>query len=87
MFSKTNENGFIQTTTPSIVYEIESLIIGIERFIIDEGLFTQANYPFTIKPKFSTFRSFMEISPQGPIISFMFDDSIGDLLRFHANIS
>ena len=51
---------------------------------IGEDLFTEANYPFKIKPNFSTLRSNIEISPQGPIISFMFNDSIRDLLRFNA---
>ena len=56
----------------------------IKRIIIVEELYTEANYPFKIKPNFSTLGSIMEISPQGPIISFMFDDSIKDLLGFHA---
>ena len=56
----------------------------IKRIIIDEEYYTEANYPFKIKPNFSTLESIIEISPQGPIISFMFDDSIKDLLGFHA---
>ena len=52
--------------------------------IIDEEHYTEANYPFKIKPNFSTLGSIIEISPQGPIISFMFDDSIKDLLGIHA---
>ena len=56
----------------------------IKRIIIDEGHYTEVNYPFTIKPKFSTLGSIIEISPQGPIISFMFDDSIKELLGFDA---
>ena len=56
----------------------------IKRIIIDEGYHTEANYPFTIKPNFSTLGSIIEISPQGPIISFMFNDSIRDLLGFNA---
>ena len=56
----------------------------IKRIIIDEEHYTEANYPFTIKPNFSTLGSFIEISPQGPIISFMFDDSLRDLLGFNA---
>ena len=57
--------------------EIKSIIIG-------EEYYTEANYPFTIKPNFSTLGSIIEISPQGPIISFMFDDIIKDLLGFNA---
>ena len=56
----------------------------INRINIDEEHYTEANYPFTIKPNFSTLGSIIEISPQGPIISFMFDDSIKDLLGFNA---
>ena len=56
----------------------------IKRIIIDEEQYTEANYPFKVKPNFSTLGSIIEISPQGPIISFMFDDSIKDLLGFHA---
>ena len=56
----------------------------IKRIIIDEKLYTEANYPFTIKPIFSTLGSIIEISTQGPIISFMFDDSIKHLLGFNA---
>ena len=42
------------------------------------------NYPFAIKPNFSTLGSIVETSPQGPIICFMFDDSNRDLLGFNA---
>ena len=56
----------------------------IKRIIIDEEHYTEANYPFKIKPNFSTLGSIIEISPQGPIISVMFDESIKDLLGFHA---
>ena len=80
----TNEEGFIQITIPPGAYEIESLNKEIKRIIIDEGYYTEANYPFTIKPNFSTLGTIIEISPQGPIISFMFDDSISDLLGFNA---
>ena len=54
------------------------------RIIIDEEHYTEANYPFTIKPKFSTLGSIIQISPQRPIISFMFDDSTRHLLGFNA---
>ena len=80
----TNEEGFIQITIPPGAYEIESLNKEIKRIIIEEGYYSEANYPFTIKPNFSTLGSIIEISPQGPIISFMFDDSIRDLLGFNA---
>ena len=85
-FKKTisDEDGFIQITIPPGAYEMEALDKEVRRNIIAEGHFTEANYPFKIKPNFSTLGSIIEISPQGPIISFMFDDSIRDLLGFNA---
>ena len=82
----TDEDGFDQITILPGAYEIESLNNEIKRIIIDEEQYTEANYPFTIKPNFSTLGSIIEISPQVPIISFMFDDSIRDLLVFNARI-
>ena len=79
-----DEDGFVQITIPPGAYEIESLNVEIKRIIIDEEHYTEANYPFKIKPNFSTLGSFIEISPRGPIKSFMFDDSIKKLLGFHA---
>ena len=76
MKSITDEDGFIQITMPHGAYEIEALDKELKRNIFGEDHFTQANYPFEIKPNFSTLGSISEISPQGPIISFMFDDSI-----------
>ena len=84
MKSITDEDGFIQITKPPSAYQIEALHKEIKRIVIGEDHFTGANYPFKIKPNFSTLRSIIEILPQGPIISFMFDDSIRDLLRFNA---
>ena len=79
-----DDDGFIKKTIPPGAYEIERLNNEIKRIIIDEEHYTEANYPFTIKPNFSILGSIIEISPQGPIISFMFDDSIKDLLGFIA---
>ena len=72
----------IQITIPPGAYEIESLNKEIKRFLIDQEHYTEANYPFNIKPNFSTLGSIIEISTQGPIITFVPDDSIGDLLGF-----
>ena len=83
--SITDEKCFIQISIPSGAYGIESLNNEIKRIIIHEDHFTEANYPCTIKPNLSTLGSLMEISPQGPIFSFMFNGSKRDLLRFHAN--
>ena len=56
----------------------------MKRIFIHEEHYTEANYPFTIKPSFSTLGSIIKIPPQGALISFMLDDSIGDLLGFDA---
>ena len=80
----TEEDGFVQITIPPGAYEIESLNDEVKRIIIDEEHYTEANYPFTIKPNFSTLGSITELSPQGPMTSFMFSDSIKDLLEFYA---
>ena len=60
--------------------------IEIRRIIFDEEHFTESAYPFQIKPTFSTLGSIVQISPQGPIISFVFDDSNRNLLGFHETI-
>ena len=72
----TDGNDFIQNTIPPGAYEIERLNKEIRRNIIDKGHYTEAEYPFTIKPNFSTLGSIIQISPQGPIIGFVFDKSI-----------
>ena len=77
------DDDHIQITIPPGAYEIESLNNEIKRIIIDQEHYTEANYPFNIKPSFSTLGSIIEISTQGPIISFVPDDSIGDLLGFN----
>ena len=82
--SITDEDGFIQITILLGAYEIESLNKEIKRIVIGEDHYTEAIYPFKIKPNSSTLGSISEISPQGPIISFMFVDSIRDFLGLHA---
>ena len=52
----------------------------IKRIIIDQEHYNELNYPFNIKPNFSTLGSIIEISSQGPLITFVPDDSIGSLL-------
>ena len=84
MRSITDGGGFVQIIMPPGAYEIEALDKEIKRIIIGEDHFTEANYPFKIKPDFSTLGSFIEISPKGPIVGLVFDDSIRDLLRFNA---
>ena len=81
--SITDKDGYLQITMPPGAYEIENSNIEIKSLIIEEGHYTELNYPFTIKPIFSTLGSFIELSIQGPVITFVPDDSIGDLLAFN----
>ena len=81
--SITDKDGFIQITIPAGAYEIESLNNEIKRIIIDEEHYTDANCPFKINPNFSTLGSIIEISTQGPVITFVPDDSIRELLGFN----
>ena len=80
------DEDFTQITIPPGAHEIESLDDEIKRIIIDKNHYTEANYPFKIKPNFSTLGSIVEIHPQGPIIGFVFDDNIGNLLGFNETI-
>ena len=77
------DDDYIIITIPPGAYEIESLNNEIKRIIIDQEHYTETNYPFNIKPNFSTLGSIIQISTQGPIITFVPDDSIGDLLGFN----
>ena len=77
------DDDHIIITIPPGAYESESLINEIKRIIVDQEHYTEANYPFNIKPYFSTLGSIIEISTQGPVITFVPDDSIGDLLGFN----
>ena len=80
------DEDFIQIRIPEGAYEIESLDYEIRRILIDEEYYTESDYPFKIKPNFSTLGSIIEIKPQGPIIGFVFEDSIGNLLGFGETI-
>ena len=77
-----SDEDYIQISVRPGVYEIESLNGEIKRIIIDEGHYNETDYPFHIKPDFNTLGSIIEISPQGSVISFSPDDSIGNLLGF-----
>ena len=81
--SITDDDGFIQITIPPGAYELESLKAGIKRNNIDNAHYTELNYPFTIKPNFSTLGSIIEISTKGAVATFVPDDSIKDLLGFN----
>ena len=80
-----NNEGFIQIRIPEGAYEIDSLDDEIKR-IIDKSQYTSVEYPFKIKPIFSTLGSIITKSPQGSINGFVFDDSIGNLLGFNETI-
>ena len=63
MGSITDEDVYIQITMPPGAYEIESLNNEIKRIIIDKKQYTEADYPFTIKPNFSTLGSSIKKCP------------------------
>ena len=62
--SITNDDHHTMITIPPGSYEIESLNDEIKRIIIDDEHFTEENYPYNIKPNFSTLGSIIEISNQ-----------------------
>ena len=84
--SISDRDNFFEITIPPGAYEIESLNNEIRRIIIDEGHFTEVDYTFTIKPNFTTLGFIIEISPQGPIISFIFNATIKNILGFRETI-
>ena len=77
---------FIQIIISPGAYAIDSLDDESKSVIIDEGHYTEANYPFRVKPNFSKLGSIVEISPKGPIIGFVFDDNIDNFLGFNETI-
>ena len=81
-FKSISDEDHIQISIRSGVYEIEALNNEIKRNIIDEGHYTEVDYPFFIKPDFNTLGSIIEISSPGSVISFVPYDSIGNLLGF-----
>ena len=81
--SITDKDGYINISIPPGAYEIEILDREIKRIIIDEGHYTEVNHPFTIKQNIWTLGSNIGISTEGPIITFVPDDIIRDLLRFN----
>ena len=81
--SITDDNHLTEITISPGAYEIESLDNEIKRTFIDEGHYTEANYPFKIKPDFTTLGSIVEITDPESVISFKPDDSIGSLLAFN----
>ena len=82
--SITYKDGFLEITILKVAHEIENLSNEIRRTIIEEGHFTEVDYPFIIKPNFSTLGSIPEISRRETLISFIPDESIRDLSGFIA---
>ena len=82
--SISDEESFILILTAEGAHELESLNNEIKRINIEEEHYTEAIHPFTIKPNFSTTGSDNEIPTQGPVVSFVADDSIRDFLGFIA---
>ena len=76
------EEDFFQIRIPEGFFEIESLNDEIRRIIIDKGHYSEDDYPFTIRPNFTTLGSIVEIKPIGPMIGLVYDNSIGNLLGF-----
>ena len=83
-----NEDDFIQISIPQGAYEIESLNDEIKRIINGRSHYSEIDkeYPFTMKPNFSTLGSVLKTSPQGPSINFVFDDSIRNLQGFNETV-
>ena len=81
-FVKSLTEVYIIINIPNRAYELESLNDKIKRKIIYEDHYTEENYLFKIKPNFNTLGSIIEVSTQRPIITFVPDDGIGDLLGF-----
>ena len=80
------EDDFIQIIIPTGAYELESLNNELKRIILDEGYYSENDYPFTIKPNFSTLGSIIQIQPQGAIVGFVSDDTTGDVLGFNETL-
>ena len=66
--------------------ELDSLNTEMKRIIVEEESFTDADYPFTIKPNFLTLRSIIEISPPEPIVSFASYDIIRNFSGFYETL-
>ena len=85
--SITDKDPFVQITIPPGAYELESSNDEIKSIIIEEDHFTEADFPFTIKPNFSTLGSVIEIARQKPLIIFIPDDTIRNLLGYNSVVT
>ena len=71
---------FFQITIPPGAFELETPNEQYKGIIIEEGHYAEGNQEFILKPRISTPGSILEISNQGPLFSFIHDDSIRKLL-------
>ena len=73
---------------PLRAHELKSLNNDFKCIIIEEGYLTESNYPFLIKPNFSTLVSIIETSSNitGSQIAFTPNDSIGYLLELKPRV-
>ena len=86
-FKKSFDDGdYIQITMSPGAYEIESLGSEIKSIVIDKRYYSESNYPFKVKPNFSTLSSSIEKNQTGPIFSFVMENSIRNLLGFEETI-
>ena len=56
--------------------------VEIKRIIIEEEHYTEVDHPFLIKANFATLGSIIGITTQGPVITFVTDDSMRHVLGF-----
>ena len=72
---------------PPGVYELEILDAEVKRICINDGHFREDDYPFKIKPNFSTIGCIIRIDVgKGRQISFMPDDNVRDSLGFKPKV-
>ena len=83
MISLTDKDGFVQTSVLPGTYEFEILNAEGKMFNIEAGLFSEADYPFTMKPKFSTLGFAIENCRQEELFSSIPDDIIGVFRGFN----
>ena len=77
------DDEFTEITIPTGASELQYLNNEIKIIIIEEGHFTEVDYPFHIKPKSLTLGSIIENSTQGPLVIFSPSDSIRNFLGFN----
>ena len=61
-------------------------ILNLKGLLLTKSITLKLFIRLQSNQNFSTLGSIVEISPQGPILGFVFDDSIGNLLGFNESI-